>query len=160
MAAKTDPKPFSIRLARMIASGGGLGYLPKAPGTWGSLAACIIAWPMAVNGGPLLLFLAVGLALVIGLWAGAVCLRCGDDSETASDPSWIVIDEMAGQWLTLAVVPPELFYYILGFFVFRGLDILKPPPINWVESWPGSWGIMADDLVAGGLAAILLWLII
>ena len=169
MARKTDRtslftgplRPFSLRLARMLASGFGLGYLPKAPGTWGSLAACIVAWPMAVAGGPLLLLLASSLALGIGLWASAVCLRYCDDLESRTscdhDPSWIVIDEIAGQWLTLVMVPVEPLYYALGFFFFRSLDILKLPPIDRVDSWPGSWGIMADDIVAGLLAALLLW---
>ncbi len=168
MAAQTDPPPpprtdppaeYSARLARMIASGFGLGYLPKAPGTWGSLAACIIAWPITIAGGPIALLVAAGCAFGIGLWASGVCLRQNHNSGLQSDPdpSWIVIDEIAGQWLTLVIAPLDPLHYALGFSFFRSLDILKLPPIDQAESWPGPLGIMADDIVAGAAAATILW---
>ena len=142
--------PVYHRGARFIASGLGVGFLPRAPGTWASLAACGAAWPLAVFAGNTALLMASSIAFLVGL---LVCLPFAH----SQDPPWIVIDEIAGQWLVLAVLPPDLLLYALGFALFRLFDILKPPPVDLSERLPGALGIMADDMVAGAMAAAVAW---
>ena len=86
----------------------------------------------------------------MGCWASGVYIAAGDDP----DPSPVVIDEVAGQWLTLLVAPLDLAWYALAFVLFRFFDILKPWPIGWLERRvPGALGVMLDD-VAAALAAM------
>jgi len=141
------------RIAEWLAAGGGSGWLPRAPGTWGSLAALLPGWWLWHQGGVVLLLLAVILITVLGCCVCAVVLP----TMAEQDPGWIVIDEWAGQWLTMAVL--ALFYsllwqwVVLCFVAFRLYDIIKPWPVRPLEH-VGSpwWSIMADDLAAGLLA--------
>jgi phosphatidylglycerophosphatase A len=139
-------------LARLIASGFGAGRAPVAPGTIGSLlAAAVGTGLLAVS--PLALAAATVLATLIGLWAirGA---RAGDD------PGWVVIDEVAGQWLSmLPLARPSFSGVLLAVVLFRILDVTKPGPIGWVDRATGPLAVMGDDLLAGGVAAALLWTI-
>lgn len=140
--------------AILVATGFGSGYLPKAPGTWGSLAAAILAWPLAVGPGGMALLGAAVLATVCGIWATAVYM----DRTGQTDPGPVVIDEFAGQWLALAVCPAEPLWWVAGFVAFRVFDILKPFPASWIDRrMHGAIGVMLDDLVAGGYAAVVLW---
>lgn len=140
---------LSHRLARAIATGFGCGLFPSAPGTAASVAATLVAAGLA-SISPYLLASAVVVALVSGLWAIA---RLG----VRDDPGWVVIDEIAGQWIALlAASPPAIPALIAGFLFFRAFDILKPGPIRWAERAPGGFGVMADDVLAGLLAAVLL----
>ena len=78
--------------------------------------------------------------------------------EAKKDPGWVVIDEVSGQWLTLAVVPPDFILYAVGFFLFRIFDIFKPWPIRTLEQKvPGALGVMIDDVAAAVYAAALLY---
>jgi phosphatidylglycerophosphatase A len=142
--------------ARLIATLGGVGRLPWAPGTWGSLAALPLAWFLSVAGGPgALLVAALALAL-IGGWAAHVHAR----ASSAKDPGAVVVDEVAGQWLALAFVPADWRLYLAGFLLFRLGDILKPWPAGWIDGHvAGGAGIMLDDLVAGLYAAAALALL-
>ncbi len=135
--------------AILVATACGSGYLPKAPGTWGSLAAALAAWPLAAAFGPTALLAAAAGATVLGLWATKVYIsRTG-----AKDPGPVVIDEVAGQWLTLAACPLDPFWWLAGFLAFRVTDITKPFPANWVDRRvDGAGGVMLDDLVAGAYA--------
>lgn len=138
----------------LLATGFGVGLLPKAPGTWGSLLAVAMAWEIAGSFGN------VGLALA-GLGAFAVGVRVANDCVRKfkiEDPKQVVIDEIAGQWLVLAVAPgPDLIAYGVGFILFRIFDILKPWPIGWADrKIKGGFGIMVDDILAAGYAAALL----
>ncbi len=148
-------------MIRAIASFGYVGYLRPAPGTWGSLAALPIAWAIHVLGGPLALLVAIGLATGIGLWVTALILPDSDDG----DPSWIVIDEVAGQWLALLPVSFGASHagadmlalwpgWVVAFLVFRLFDIWKPGPIGWVDRRGGAAGVMLDDLMAGACGAV------
>ena len=97
----------------------------------------------------LLLVLIIGL----GIWtAGLMASRRGQ-----SDPSEIVIDEIAGQMVTLLAAPATPVAWVSGFFLFRLLDILKPFPARQSEKLPGGWGIVLDDLIAGIYGALLLY---
>jgi phosphatidylglycerophosphatase A len=139
-----------------IATWFGAGCLPKAPGTWGSLAALPPAWAIAVTLGAPGLFAATLLAFCGGLWATSHTLRRTDES----DPSSVVIDEVAGQWLTLLAVPPTVAGYALAFVLFRIFDIVKPWPIRMIERRiPGAWGVMLDDILAALYALAILVLI-
>jgi phosphatidylglycerophosphatase A len=161
------------RVSLFIATACGLGYLPKAPGTWGSLAGVALYWgfhPQRWNNpidlyfhhtyfvvAPLHIDLLLALCLaIIGIWAsGRVARHVG-----AKDPQFVVIDEVSGQHLTylLALALLNWKYLLLGFILFRVFDIWKPFPARQAESLPGGWGIMADDWVAAMYAALGLWL--
>ena len=139
--------------ARFIATWGGSGLLPRAPGTWGSLAALPFAWAIASYGGVWALPAAVVLVFALGLWASSQIAAESDHD----DPSEIVIDEVAGQWLTLAVVPPDLVLYAAGFVLFRIFDVVKPWPVSWADKTVrGGLGIMLDDVFAGVYGLVIL----
>ncbi|MDQ6964975.1 MAG: phosphatidylglycerophosphatase A [Mariprofundales bacterium] len=141
------------RLAEWVAAGGGSGWLPRAPGTWGSLAALLPGWWLWHLGGVTLLLLAVVALTLLGCWVSMLLLPELVDQ----DPGWIVVDEWVGVWLTMVVVAVEFTltwqWVVASFALFRVYDIFKPWPINLLEhSGPVWWSIMADDLAAGVLA--------
>lgn len=142
--------------ARLLATWFGVGHLPKAPGTWGSLAALPFAWAIVDLGGQFFLLIAATIALVAGIWAASVLER----TDGTKDPGHIVIDEVAGQWLTLVPVVPDPLLYGIGFILFRIADILKPWPANWLDrNLSGGAGVMLDDIAAGAYAGVVLYLI-
>jgi phosphatidylglycerophosphatase A len=132
------------RVALLVATSGGAGYSPIAPGTAGSAVGVVIfwftrGWPIAWQAALLVL-----IALV-GTWAASVAaVHFGRE-----DPGEVVVDEVAGQLLTLMATGASFYGTALGFFIFRALDIVKPWPANRFERLPGGLGIMADDLMAG-----------
>lgn len=141
-----------------IATCGGVGYFPLAPGTAGSVVAVGATTALAMQPATKdwlwlwLSSLAVG-TFWIGVWAGSRAeIYFGK-----KDPSQAVIDEVAGQLLTLAAIPEATWQWLLmGFLMFRALDILKPFPARRSERLPGGWGIMTDDFIAGAYSAALL----
>lgn len=146
-------RPSLASPAILIATGFGSGYLPKAPGTWGSLLAALLAWPLAGAGGAPALIAAAILATVAGLWA----VRVYVDRTGESDPGPVVVDEFAGQWIALAICPLDPVWWLAGFLVFRVIDIAKPFPAGWIDrNVKGPLGVMLDDLVAGVYSAALL----
>ncbi len=131
------------------------GLMPTAPGSWGSLAALPFAWAIAVWLSPWALLPAAAAVFLLGVWAANTYMRHGG----AHDPGAIVIDEVAGQWLTLAAVPPDPVLYGLGFVFFRAADIVKPWPVGWLDRHvEGGLGVMMDDMLAGVYAGAALWL--
>ncbi len=139
-----------MRLARLLASGFGVGYAPFAPGTVASLAALVVGVAMLLVS-PILLGIASLVASVGGIW---VVGRARVDG----DPGWVVIDEFAGQWIALlgigSVAPLEV---LAAFLLFRALDIWKPGPVGWADRQHGAIGVMADDIIAGLIAAVVLY---
>ncbi len=136
----------------------GVGLSPRAPGTVGSLAALPFAAAMSWAAGPALapavLCLAALVVFLVGWWTSQLYVW----KVRQKDPGQVVIDEVAAQWLTLAVAPMDPLAYGLGFLWFRVFDIFKPWPVNWVDRrLGGGLGIMADDIVAAGYAALALW---
>ena len=131
----------------------GLGYLPVAPGTWGSLGALLVWAPFRASHpafeGPGIVLLS--LLAVHAAGHAARVLR-------TSDPSVVVIDEAAGMALTLVALPsvPSLLNLGLAFLLFRLFDVVKPFPLRRLERFPGGWGIVLDDLGAGLYAAVIL----
>lgn len=144
-----------MKAATLIATWFGAGYAPAAPGTIGSLAALPFAWGIAALAGHWTLIPAAIALFFIG-WAAANQVAAASDDP---DPQIIVIDEVAGQWLTLAVAPPDLLAYGVGFALFRAADILKPWPASWADRRVGGGlGVMLDDMLAALYAAALLQL--
>ena len=141
-----------MTVAHRIATGFGIGRLPLAPGTWAALAALPLAWVIDWAAGPIGLAVAVAVATVAGLWAARA--HIGDASP--ADPQEVVIDEIAGQWLALLIAPRTLAAYVAAFVLFRLFDIWKPWPVRAAERLPGAVGVMADDLVAGAYAGLVL----
>lgn len=140
--------------AFLLATWFGSGLLPKIPGTWGSAAALPFAWIIASYGSPWPLLAAATVAFAAGTWAAGVYGR----HSGIKDASPIVIDEVAGQWLTLAPFAPDATAYLLGFVLFRVADIAKPWPANWADrSLGGGLGVMLDDVFAGAYAALALY---
>ena len=131
----------------------GLGRLPRAPGTWASLAALPPAWGIVWAAGPWALAAAAVLLGLAGCHAAARYER-----ETGErDAGAVVIDEVVGQWLVLATLPLELLAYALGFAAFRLFDIAKPWPVSLADrKVGGGLGIMLDDVIAGALACAAL----
>jgi len=149
---KADPSPW--RVDALLSTSFGIGYLPIAPGTWGSLAALPFAWGIATIAGPTGLLTATLVVFLLGVWAsGSFTRRTG-----RKDPGIIVIDEVAGQWLTLAFAPVDPYYYLAGFLLFRIADITKPWPASWADrKLDGGLGVMLDDVFAGAYAAAILF---
>lgn len=132
-----------------VATLGGIGRLRPAPGSWGSLAVlpAVLLGPMACLG--------LALAVAAAGWAAVRAVLAGGGEQ---DPGWIVVDEAAGMLLPLAALPAGAGWagVAAAFALFRAFDILKPWPVSWADGRPGATGVMLDDIVAGGLAAILL----
>ena len=137
-----------------LAIGLGLGLLPLAPGTWGSLGAVgitLLVYQFAPQSLCLFLWCIFLLTLAVGiLVSGKAEAILGE-----RDPSCVVIDEISGQFLTFLIIPSSIPMIILGFSLFRFFDIAKPFPCRRAESLPGGLGIMTDDVVAGIYAGVL-----
>ena len=134
-----------------LATLGPVGRIRPAPGTWGSAAALLPAAALAL-GGNWLLEIGVVITCIIGV-------KAADTYEAHSnkkDASEVVIDELAGQWIVLLAVPLDWRWWLAAFVLFRLFDIIKPEPVRMAERLPGGLGVMADDVVAGVLAAALL----
>ena len=141
-----------------IATWFGAGLIPKAPGTWGSLAALPFAWALLHFGNMWWLAGAAVLVFLVGWWASDVYVT----STGQADPGAVVIDEVAGQWLALLPASASVWWHwALGFALFRFFDIVKPWPIGWADRrLKGGFGVMIDDVIAGVLAGVLLYLAI
>jgi len=135
-----------------IATGLGSGLVPFAPGTAGSAVAVGLFWVTTRSGVAWLPALVFGVLVWAGFWSAAAAAR----SLGKKDPGAIVIDEFAGQFLALLALPHSWPVLAAGFVLFRLFDIVKPPPARRLEAQPGATGIMADDLVAGLYANLLL----
>lgn len=145
---------------RGIASVGGLGLLPGAPGTYGALAALPMAYGLHALGGFVALALATALVFGLGWWVTAQLTTAEDH-----DPGWIVIDEVIGQWIALFPVSYGALFmgievwrlwpgWIAGFVLFRLFDIWKPWLVGRADRLGTPLGVMLDDAVAGVLAAL------
>jgi phosphatidylglycerophosphatase A len=152
----------------LLLTGLGTGYLPIAPGTWGSAGACAVFLAVAFAAGGrqvcvtgTMLSLAAAATLLCGLLGGKAEADFGE-----KDPGQVTLDEWAGQAIALCWLPlgtgPRGWAIAAGaaFAAFRAFDIVKPPPIRALERLPGGWGIVADDLLAGVYANIILQFIL
>jgi phosphatidylglycerophosphatase A len=156
-----------MAVRRWIATCFGLGWLPVAPGTWGSLPPAIAFGVFMYCGvSPLVTTIVMAVMAVFGSIA---CLGCAPASIAAvgkNDPGEVVMDEFAAQALTFAAIPllllrplsagESFFFALLGFLLFRAFDILKPGLIRKLEQLPSGWGILMDDLASGICSAVIL----
>jgi phosphatidylglycerophosphatase A len=173
--AAPPSKPVKPHVSILLATCFGLGYLPKAPGTWGSAAGTLLSVALAwlsyaksaaasghtgfwkSNLSPTYgdLFVALLIAIV-----GVIVAHRAAAYSQISDPQWVVIDEVSGQLVTyylfFFVLPLNWKSWLLGFILFRLFDIWKPFPARQLERLHGGLGIMADDWMAGIYAAIVL----
>ena len=154
-------RPAYVYIATVL----GLGFYSSMPGTLGSFAALIFNFIFDV---PLWLILLVS---ALGVWSTGLTEKLLNGSEPCpvydkcsvknlrckKDPRCTVIDEVAGMWITVYLLPKN--FLILGFFLFRLIDILKPFPVNYMEKFPSGWGIMLDDIVGGIIGNIILQII-
>jgi phosphatidylglycerophosphatase A len=150
----TQTRSPKIVLARTIATAGGAGYSPVAPGTCGTAVAVPLAWLGAEL--PWWAWLLVTAAVtVIGIWAAAVA----DESWGTHDSGRIVIDEVAGYFATMAIVDrADWITLAIGFVVFRAFDIIKPPPVRWIDREVGGGaGVVLDDVAAGVMGCAVMY---
>jgi phosphatidylglycerophosphatase A len=139
------------RAAVWLATAGGAGYAPVAPGTFGSAVGSVLyfltrdladTWQVGI----------LAIVTVLGVWAADEAARFFD----REDPGYVVIDEVAGQLVTYLLLDLSWIGITIGFLLFRVFDIIKPWPAGKLESLHGGWGIMADDLMAGVYGWIVL----
>lgn len=143
-------------LSRILATFFGLGFAPAAPGTVASAAAAVLYGLVLHDlSGPL------DVLLILALFFAGAAVSARYAAELGRpDPGRIVIDEVCGQLIALAFLPPAWPAVAISFALFRFFDIIKPWPIRKLERFPGGWGIMADDVGAGLAAALLARLIL
>jgi phosphatidylglycerophosphatase A len=148
------------RWAMVVGTFFGAGKMRPGPGTWGSAATVILWWALSHWIGPYsqprAVWALAALAVVVGIPAATAIVR----ATGVKDPQYVVIDEVAGQLVTLAWAPPAWQSLLLGFILFRGFDIVKPPPIRLLEKLPEGTGIVVDDLGAGFYALIVMQLLL
>ncbi len=138
----------------------GTGFLRPGPGTWGSAAGLVLWLAVAhwahFSRGQLALATAVAALIVVlvGIPASSIIVR---ESGT-EDPGFVVLDEVAGQWIALIGATTRPWLWLLAFLLFRVFDILKPPPARQFDRMHGGFGIMIDDIAAGSYALALVWI--
>jgi phosphatidylglycerophosphatase A len=146
--------------ATLVATFFGAGKMKPGPGTWGSAAAALIWFGLArwIPGAwqPAALAALAAVAVVLGIPAATLVAR----ASRAKDPQFVVIDEVAGQWITLLFAPVAWKTVLAGFILFRGFDMVKPPPVRQLERLPEGTGIVVDDVAAGIYALVVLQLLI
>lgn len=140
------------QLALVVATVGYVGFFPVAPGTAGSLAALVLFAFIRWIGVPAVEIAMIPLVLIVGIWAA----NGAEAALEQKDPGPVVIDEVLGMLMTLALLPVSLTGVLVGFLLFRIFDIVKPYPAARLEHLHGGFGIMLDDAVAGVYAWLVL----
>lgn len=137
----------------LLATGFGVGFLPVAPGTWGTLLGVIVWWAAFADTAPLVQLAAAATLTAAGGWLlHLLCAR-----RALHDDPAIVLDEIAGVWIALLLVPAEPLLLAAGFCLFRLFDIWKPWPVSWADrEVRGGLGVLLDDVFAGVLALAVL----
>jgi phosphatidylglycerophosphatase A len=152
-----EPRSVRTQAGLLVATFGGIGYAPVAPGTFGSAAGLVVYWLLR-DASPLLFVAVTAILLLGGIWGASLA-----EQELGTDPGPVVIDEVVGMLITLAFIDVTLAGAILGFFVFRLLDVVKPWPAGRFERLHGGLGVMADDVMAaiyGNIVMrLLIWLV-
>jgi phosphatidylglycerophosphatase A len=145
----------------LIATFFGAGYLKPGPGTWGSVAAVLLwaAFAWLAHPSPATLFIALLIGIFLTLLFGIPAASVVERQSGGHDPQFVVIDEVAGQWITLVLSPADWKHGLIALVLFRLFDIVKPFPVRRLERLPGGWGIVFDDVAAGlyalGIASLL-----
>ena len=153
-------RPRAPRWATLSATFFGVGLLRPGPGTWGSAATVALWWLasrwLAPNMQPAVAIALAVLAIIIGIPAATEVSR----ATGVKDPQFVVIDEVAGQLITLIFIPVSWKSVLLGFILFRGFDIVKPPPVRQLERLPEGTGIVIDDVAAGLYALAVMQIVL
>ena len=151
----TPPMGRPPLLATLVATALGAGFLPIAPGTWGTAVAVPLAWALDHYGNLVFALVALGVIVVGSFAADVYCRATG-----RHDNQQVVIDEVAGYLVTMLLVPRTTGNLLAGFFLFRLFDIWKPPPVRWVDRHVGGgFGVVADDVAAAVYGALCMWLL-
>jgi phosphatidylglycerophosphatase A len=141
------------RVGVFLATCAYVGYLPIAPGTWGSAAALVIYYVIRRQASSAIELSAIAVIGVVGVWSATEAER----HFGRVDPGPVVIDEVVGMLMTLALHPVTIAGALVGFVVFRILDVIKPWPARQLEDLPVGFGIVLDDAMAGVYGNLLLW---
>jgi phosphatidylglycerophosphatase A len=144
---------FLRRLGVFIATCAHVGYAPVAPGTFGSAVGLVVYYLVRRQASIAVELGAIALILVVGLWSATEA----EHHFGGIDPGPVVIDEVIGMLITLALHPVNVAGAIVGFFVFRVLDVVKPWPARRLELLPGGFGVVLDDVMAGVYGNLLMW---
>jgi phosphatidylglycerophosphatase A len=134
-----------MRLGLFIATCGYLGYVPVAPGTFGSAAGLVVFAALRWSGSPALELAVIILLFAVGVWSA----NAAEKHFGGVDPAPVILDEVVGMLVTLAFLPVNITGAIVGFLLFRLFDVVKPWPANRLEALHGGLGVMADDAMAG-----------
>lgn len=152
-------KPVPV-WASMIATFFGIGRLRPGPGSWGSAATILLWWlassRIAANWHVAIVIAVAAGVLIVGIPSATLVSRASG----LKDPQFVVIDEVAGQLITMIGVPLSWKSVLLGFILFRGFDITKPPPVRQLERLPGGFGIILDDVAAGLFALAVMQILL
>jgi phosphatidylglycerophosphatase A len=146
--------------ATLVATFFGVGRLHPGPGTWGSLAAVLIWLGLSRFIQPTWQTLTLALFAAIAVAIGIPAATAAAKASGVKDPQFVVIDEVAGQWITLLFVPVAWKTLLAGFILFRGFDIVKPPPVRQLEKCAWGSGIVLDDVAAGFYALAVMQLLL
>lgn len=144
--------------AKLVATFFGTGLLHPGPGSWGSAATVLLWWLLSIWISPHWQAAAATLLAAVVVLAGIPAATHIVRATGLKDPQFVVIDEVAGQLITLIAVPVSWKSMVLGFILFRGFDIVKPPPVRQLEHLPEGTGIVLDDIGAGLYALVLMQL--
>ncbi|NBX69223.1 MAG: phosphatidylglycerophosphatase A [Proteobacteria bacterium] len=156
MNAQQWKERFKDWSAIFFASGFGSGFIPLAPGTWGSAVGVALVWKFWGNS-VLVQFLWVLLLGALGVWASGVTCQYFKKQ----DCQYIVIDEIVGLMITMIGIPITGYELVIGFLLFRLFDVVKPVPVNWVDKkLKNGLGVMLDDVVAGVYGNLIMHLIL
>ncbi len=147
------PREGADFVMKALATGFGLGYLPKAPGTWASAATALALFLWPHEPGELLVYLLI--VWVLAAWSAAYV-----QPQWGEDPRQVVADEALGTIAALLWLPKTALVYLVATALFRLFDILKPPPVRWAGETPGGSGVVLDDLLAGLLANYITFLLV
>ena len=144
---------FLRRLGVFIATCAHVGYAPVAPGTFGSAVGLVVYYLVRRQASTAVELGVIALILVVGLWSATEA----EHHFGGIDPGPVVIDEVIGMLITLALHPVNVAGAIVGFFIFRVLDVVKPWPARRLELLPGGFGVVLDDVMAGVYGNLLMW---
>ncbi len=142
--------------AALVATFFGIGRLRPGPGTWGSATTVLLWWLLAGSITPARQPWVAALLAAIVIFVGIPAATRVARASGMKDPQFVVIDEVAGQLITLVAAPVTWQSLLLGFILFRGFDIVKPPPVRFLERLPQGAGIVIDDVGAGLYALIVM----
>lgn len=165
MNDKASYKQVKTRWAFLIATFFGAGCGKPGPGTWGSVAAvlCWAVYGLAVHPSACGLLVALGVGIVLSIALGVPAATVAAREAGVEDPGFVVVDEVAGQWIALLGMPFDWKHGVIALVLFRLFDITKPFPVHQLEKLPRGWGIVFDDVAAGlyalGIGSFLrLWI--